>query len=107
MTERGSVSAQQVPTTSENDASKNEISGYVYKRRGGFGKHAHNAWLRRYCMIRDGILYYFDTDGSNVDIDWVVDIKQARGKLDLKEKGCLFNIGIQTFSVIHGLSRLL
>lgn len=61
-----------------------EISGLLYKRRGGFGKMMPNAWqFRFFAVSKDGVLSYFDTDmpgqleGENGDA-------KARGKLDLR-----------------------
>lgn len=42
------------------------ISGFLYKRRGGFGKMMANAWQHRYFIITDsGILCYFDSKPSD------------------------------------------
>lgn len=52
-----------------------EISGLLYKKRGGFGKFMANSWQFRYFSIsKDGILSYYDTDSPEI----------VRGKLDLK-----------------------
>lgn len=58
-----------------------EISGLLYKRRGGFGKMMPNAWQYRFFAVtKDGILLYFDTEIPDVEH---LETK-ARGKLDLK-----------------------
>jgi hypothetical protein len=58
-----------------------EISGLLYKRRGGFGKMMPNAWqFRFFAVTKDGILLYFDTEIPDVEH---LETK-ARGKLDLK-----------------------
>lgn len=52
-----------------------EISGLLYKKRGGFGKFMANSWQFRYFSIsKEGILSYYDTDSPEI----------VRGKLDLK-----------------------
>ncbi len=58
-----------------------ELSGLLYKRRGGFGKIMPNAWQYRFFTIsKDGILQYFDTEIPDTDsLD-----SRARGRLDLK-----------------------
>jgi hypothetical protein len=60
-----------------------EISGNLYKRRGGFGKHMPNAWQLRRFSMKDGIMVYFDGDD-----------KQPRGKIDLKSENCIMQHGI-------------
>lgn len=58
-----------------------EISGLLYKRRGGFGKMMPNAWQYRFFAVtKDGVLLYFDTEIPDVEH---LETK-ARGKLDLK-----------------------
>lgn len=58
-----------------------EISGLLYKRRGGFGKMMPNAWQFRFFSIsKDGVLSYFDTEMPDTDIGEM----KARGKLDLR-----------------------
>ena len=54
-----------------------EISGYLHKRRGGFGKHMPNAWQPRYFIVRDGWMYYFEDKKQNA---------RPRGKIDLKSE---------------------
>jgi hypothetical protein len=58
-----------------------ELSGLLYKRRGGFGKIMPNAWQYRFFTIsKDGILQYFDTEIPDTDsLD-----SRARGRLDLR-----------------------
>jgi hypothetical protein len=59
----------------------NEISGLLYKKRGGFGKMMPNAWQFRFFSIsKDGMLCYFDTDKPEIGLNE----SKARGKLDLK-----------------------
>jgi len=60
-----------------------EITGLLYKRRGGFGKIMPNAWqFRLFILSKEGILAYYDTDltdsrdGTSLDKD--------RGHIDLK-----------------------
>lgn len=58
-----------------------EISGLLYKRRGGFGKMMPNAWQFRFFSIsKEGVLSYFDTEMPDTDIGEM----KARGKLDLR-----------------------
>jgi len=57
--------------------SKDEISGYLHKRRGGFGKHMPNAWQPRYFIVRDGWMYYFEEKKLNA---------RPRGKIDLQSE---------------------
>lgn len=58
-----------------------ELSGLLYKRRGGFGKIMPNAWQYRFfALSREGILQYFDTEIPDTDsLD-----SRARGRLDLR-----------------------
>lgn len=58
-----------------------EVAGLLYKRRGGFGKFAPNAWQYRFFAIsKEGVLLYFDTDTQDVEhLD-----SKARGRLDLR-----------------------
>lgn len=59
------------------------ITGYLYKRRGGFGSLMPNAWQHRLFMIsRDGVLSYFDNESSGGAAD-ITDSK-PRGCIDLK-----------------------
>lgn len=62
-----------------------EMSGYLYKRRGGFGRHMPNAWQLRYFTLRDGIMYYFEDSGG---------VAKPRGKIDLKTENCNFFNGV-------------
>jgi hypothetical protein len=62
-----------------------EMSGYLYKRRGGFGRHMPNAWQLRYFTLRDGIMYYFEDSGG---------VAKPRGKIDLKSENCTFFNGV-------------
>lgn len=68
-------------TKIEEMADSPELSGLLYKRRGGFGKIMPNAWQYRFFTIsKDGILQYFDTEIPDTDsLD-----SRARGRLDLK-----------------------
>ena len=68
-----------------------EVSGLLYKRRGGFGKMMPHAWQQRYFFCsKDGYLYYYDTEGPeaiktlNDSIAKDVDSFKSRGKIDLK-----------------------
>lgn len=62
-----------------------EISGPLYKRRGGFGKHMPNAWQSRIFSIRDGILFYYE--GGD-------EYRHPRGKVDLKAEGVSVSTGV-------------
>lgn len=75
-----------------------EVSGLLYKRRGGFGKMMPHAWQQRYFFCsKDGFLYYFDTEGPealrslNDSIAKDVDACKSRGKIDLKSSHCEFS----------------
>lgn len=58
-----------------------EIAGLLYKRRGGFGKFAPNAWQYRFFAIsKEGVLLYFDTETQDVEHS----DSKARGRLDLR-----------------------
>eukprot|EP01032_Pedospumella_encystans_P015765 gene15765-18016_t len=59
-----------------------EISGLLYKKRGGFGKMMPNSWQYRFFILsKEGVLTYYDTDGpENKD---VFEGKE-RGRLDLR-----------------------
>jgi cell division septation protein DedD len=58
-----------------------ELSGLLYKRRGGFGKIMPNAWQYRFFTLsKEGVLQYFDTEMPDTD---ALD-SRARGRLDLK-----------------------
>ena len=56
---------------------QDEMSGYLHKRRGGFGKHMPNAWQPRYFIVRDGWMYYFEEKKLNA---------RPRGKIDLQSE---------------------
>jgi len=56
---------------------KDEISGYLHKRRGGYGKHMPNSWQPRYFIVRDGWMYYFEEKKLNA---------RPRGKIDLQSE---------------------
>eukprot|EP01041_Mallomonas_annulata_P009257 gene9257-19216_t len=60
-----------------------EVSGYLFKRRGGFGKHMPNCWQQRFFTVKEGALYYFEDDEDN----------KPRGKLDLKSGMFSFFVG--------------
>ena len=56
-----------------------EISGLLYKRRGGFGRMMPNAWQQRIFFIsKQGYISYYDSENP----ESIVDAK-PRGKLDL------------------------
>lgn len=58
-----------------------EISGLLYKRRGGFGKMMPNAWQYRFFTIsKEGILSYYDTDLPEPNLFE----NKPRGRLDLR-----------------------
>ena len=56
---------------------KDEISGFLHKRRGGYGKHMPNSWQYRYFIVRDGWMYYFEEKKINA---------RPRGKIDLQSE---------------------
>jgi len=62
-----------VSPTNENSASY-ELAGYLFKRRGGFGKHMPNSWQLRYFTVKDGFLSYYDTSDTTLPY---------RGRIDL------------------------
>lgn len=59
-----------------------EITGLLYKKRGGFGKMMPNCWqYRLFILSKEGVLTYYDTEvPENKDI---FDSKE-RGRIDLK-----------------------
>lgn len=60
-----------------------EITGLLYKRRGGFGKIMPNAWqFRLFILSKEGILAYYDTDLSDSKDGTSLD--KDRGHIDLK-----------------------
>ena len=63
-----------------------EISGYLHKRRGGFGKHMPNAWQPRYFIVRDGWMYYFEEKKLNV---------RPRGRIDLRSELVTLVVNLQ------------
>ena len=62
-----------------------EISGFLYKRRGGFGKHMPNCWQSRFFLLRDGIISYYDHEEED---------NKPRGRIDLRSGGFSFLIGV-------------
>ena len=62
-----------------------EMSGYLHKRRGGFGRHMPNAWQIRYFTLRDGMMYYYEDSGADA---------KPRGKVDLRSENCDFMNGV-------------
>jgi hypothetical protein len=59
-----------------------EISGLLYKKRGGFGKMTFNPWQFRFFTIINGVLSYYDTDTPDIAFTET----KARGRLDLRAK---------------------
>lgn len=59
-----------------------EITGLLYKKRGGFGKMMPNCWqYRLFILSKDGVLTYYDTEvPENKDIFE----SKERGRLDLR-----------------------
>ena len=59
-----------------------EITGLLYKKRGGFGKMMPNCWqYRLFILSKEGVLTYYDTEvPENKDIFE----SKERGRLDLK-----------------------
>jgi hypothetical protein len=57
------------------------MSGFLFKRRGGFGKMMPNAWQLRYFVLTDGFLLYYDTkdtsqpERSKIDLAGDIDIQ--------------------------------
>jgi len=64
-----------------------DVSGLLYKRRGGFGKMMPQNWVQRYFVIsKEGYLSYYDTDSPDkISLD-----TKARGKIDLRSASCEF-----------------
>ena len=53
------------------------ISGLLFKKRGGFGKHLPTSWQERYFVLNEGILnYYEDEDHHKAN-------NEPRGFLDM------------------------
>jgi hypothetical protein len=69
-----------------------EISGLLYKKRGGFGKMMPNNWqYRLFILSKEGVLTYYDTEiPENKDI---FDSKE-RGRIDLR--GVKFELYVDT-----------
>lgn len=61
-----------------------DVSGHLFKRRGGFGKHMPNNWQQRYFTLKDGVMCYYDVDDEE---------HKVRGKLDMKSVVCDFHLG--------------
>ena len=55
-----------------------ELSGYLFKRRGGYGKLTFNPWQLRYFKIKNGFLSYYESQESPES--------EARGNFDLREE---------------------
>lgn len=55
-----------------------ELSGYLFKRRGGYGKLTFNPWQLRYFTIKDGYLSYYENQESPES--------ESRGSFDLREE---------------------
>ena len=60
------------------------ISGELFKRRGGWGKHLPQSWHKRFFTISDGIMSYYEDAHANI----------VRGQLDLKEEGLCVEFGV-------------
>lgn len=58
-----------------------DVSGLLFKRRGGFGKMMPQNWLQRYFVVsKEGFLSYYDTDSPDkINAD-----TKPRGKIDLR-----------------------
>jgi hypothetical protein len=68
-----------------------EISGYLYKRRGGLGKWSLNNWQQRlFTISKDGMLCYFENEAPEM----MYSESRARGKLDLKNVPFEFSIDV-------------
>lgn len=60
-----------------------QLSGHLYKRRGGFAKFLSNNWqLRYFTVTNDGLLRYYDEEINDNNINDTG--KHPRGQLDLK-----------------------
>jgi len=68
-----------------------EISGYLYKRRGGFGKHMPNCWQNRFFTIKEGILSYYDSEEEDT---------KPRGRIDLRSGGFVFSVWVHIGGLI-------
>jgi hypothetical protein len=60
------------------------ISGELFKRRGGWGKHLPQSWHKRFFTISDGIMSYYEDNHANI----------VRGQLDLREEGLCVEFGV-------------
>ena len=56
-----------------------EMSGFLFKRRGGYGKLTFNPWQLRYFTIKDGYLSYYESQENT-------ELSEARGTFDLREE---------------------
>jgi hypothetical protein len=71
-----------------------EISGLLYKRRGGLAKFVPNPWhFRFFTLSKEGMLCYYDNE---CPVQISSDVK-PRGKLDLAVLNCEFKIFFQPF----------
>ena len=60
-----------------------EVTGVLFKRRGGFGKHMPGAWTKRYFTLDKGMLeYYNDVDDEQVGKG------EPRNVLDMAREEC-------------------
>ena len=72
------------------------MSGLLYKKRGGFGKMMPHAWQQRFFFCsKDGMLYYFDSDGpdnlKSLTESVSKDSTKSRGRIDLRASHCEFS----------------
>ena len=76
------------PSTSEigNEVINTELSGNLFKRRGGYGKLTFNPWQLRYFTIKDGYLSYYESQEST-------ELYEARGIFDLREEFEMTSLG--------------
>ena len=67
-----------------------EVSGPLFKRRGGYGKHMPNSWQSRYFFLIDGVLSYYDSEHVDNGVLLSPDAK-PRGLVRLEDARCVFN----------------
>jgi hypothetical protein len=67
-----------------------DMSGPLFKRRGGYGKHMPNSWQSRYFFLIDGNLWYYDSEHVDNGVLLSPDA-QPRGSIALSGAKCVFN----------------
>ena len=68
-----------------------DVSGFLFKRRGGFGKMMPHAWQQRYFVISKGFLCYYDINESDVEGLKTITETKPRGKINLQNVLCDLN----------------